>query len=107
MRHKIYPLIISLVFLLDMVGLQGCFEDDYSNPGYGNVAYGGSPAYSYVPPYRSYNYKGPRYSNGSGYYRPGYDNGYRAGAGHEEREEHEEQATQHGWGHQPDGRYRD
>ena len=105
MRHKIYPLIISLVFLFGMVGLQGCFEDHYSNPGYGYGGYGASPASSYAPPYRSYNYNWPGYSNGSQYYEPGYNNGYRAGERHEEHEEHEAHAENRGSGHQSEGNY--
>ena len=78
MRHKIYPLIISLFFVLGMVGLQACFEE-HSGPGYGygdNPAY---PAYGYAP---------------NNYYEPGYGNDYRAGERHEEHEEHAEHQGQ-------------
>jgi hypothetical protein len=88
MRHKIYPLIISLFFVLGMVGLQACFEE-HSGPGYG---YGGNPAYpayGYAPSYRPNNY-----------YAPGYGNGYRAGERHEEHEEH---AEHQGQGHPHEG----
>jgi hypothetical protein len=90
MRHKIYPLIIALFFVVGMVGLQGCFEEHYSDPGYG---YGGYQAYSYAPSYRPYNY-----------YGSGYSNGYRAGERHEEDEEHEER---HGERHPHEGRDHD
>jgi hypothetical protein len=101
MRHKIYPLIISLFFVVGMVGLQGCFEEHYSDPGYGYggypaYGYGGYPAYpaySYAPSYRPYNY-----------YGSGYSNGYRAGERHEEHEEHEEH---HGQRHPYEGHDRD
>lgn len=98
MRHKVYLLIISLFFVVGMVGLQACFESHYSNPGYGYgsyPAYGGPayPAYGYAPSYRPYNY-----------YGSGYGNGYRAGERHEEHEEH---AEQHGQGHPHEGHDQD
>ena len=76
MRHKIYILIISVLFVVGMAGLQGCFEEHYSGPGYG---YGAPayPAYGYATPsYRPYNYYAPA---------PVYRNGYRAGERHEEQ----------------------
>jgi hypothetical protein len=75
MRHKIYLLIISMFFAAGIVGLQACFEESYSGPGYG-YGYPAYPSYSYAPAYRPY-------------YGYGYRNGYRAGARHEEHEEHE------------------
>ena len=78
MRHAMYMVIIALVFAIGMFGLQGCFEEHYSGPGYGY----GYPAYSYAPAYPSYNY--------APYYRNGYRSGYWAGQRHEEHEEHEE-----------------
>jgi len=82
MRHKLYLLVIALVFAVGMFGLQGCFEEHYSGPGYGYgyPAYS-YPAYSYAPSYPAYNY--------APVYRNGYRSGYNAGERHEEHEEHE------------------
>jgi hypothetical protein len=79
MRHKIYPLVISLFLVVGIVGLQGCFEEHNSGPGYGYGGYTAYPASSYAPSYRPYNY-----------YGSGYSNGHNAGERHEEHEEHAE-----------------
>jgi hypothetical protein len=82
MRHKIYLLIFSLIFLLGMVGLQSCFEDHYAGPRYGYGGYRASRGYVYAPPYRAYNSYGSRDGNGYRY-----------------RERHEDYAGHQGWGY--------